>query len=95
MRRTTFLAVVLLAALLAPLALALAANTVERYVDPVTLKTWLNDPQVMIIDVRQPNDWNGSAVKIKGAVRQDPAKEKVPLWAANLPKNKKIVLYCA
>ncbi len=61
--------------------------------DKETLKTWLTNPQVVILDVRQPGDWQGSGKKIKGAVRQDP--KGVKTWAASLPKDKKIVLYCA
>lgn len=61
--------------------------------DPETLKVWLSDPQVLVLDVRQPRDWQGSDKKIKGAVRQDPHDFKT--WAADLPKGKKIVLYCS
>jgi rhodanese-related sulfurtransferase len=61
--------------------------------DPQTLKSWLKDPQVIILDVRQPGDWQGSDKKIQGAVRQEPKEFKT--WAATLPKDKKIVLYCA
>ncbi len=61
--------------------------------DRETLKTWLSDPQVLILDVRQPHDWQGSDKKIKGAVRQDPKDFKT--WAADLPKGKEIVLYCS
>ena len=57
------------------------------------MKSWLADPQVVILDVRAPDDWQGSDKKIKGAVRQDP--KEVKTWAASLPKEKKIVLYCA
>ncbi len=61
--------------------------------DKETLKSWLSDPQVIILDVRQPKDWDDSDKKIKGAVRQEP--NEVKTWAATLPKDKKIVLYCA
>lgn len=61
--------------------------------DKETLKGWLSDPKVTILDVRAANDWEGSNKKIKGAVRQDP--KEVKTWAATLPKDKKIVLYCA
>ncbi len=61
--------------------------------DKDTLKGWLNDPKVLILDVRQPQDWESSDKKIKGAVRQDP--NEVQTWAKSLPKNQKIVLYCA
>ena len=56
-----------------------------------TLKGWLADPQVIILDVRAAKDWNVSDRIIKGAVRQDP--NTVENWAANLPKDRKIVLY--
>jgi hydroxyacylglutathione hydrolase len=60
--------------------------------DRETIKIWLSNPGVIILDVRAPKDWNVSDKKIKGAVRQDP--DGVATWAADLPKDKKIVLYC-
>jgi rhodanese-related sulfurtransferase len=62
-------------------------------VDKETLKSWLADPGVLILDVRTGSSWDKSAAKIKGALRQDP--HKVKDWAASLPKDKKIVLYCS
>jgi rhodanese-related sulfurtransferase len=56
-----------------------------------TIKSWLSDREVIILDVRAPKDWIVSDKKIQGAVRQDP--DEVKTWAADLPKNKKIVLY--
>jgi len=61
--------------------------------DKDILKGWLSDPQVLILDVRQATSWNDSDKKIKSAVRQDP--NEIKTWAATLPKDKKIVLYCA
>jgi rhodanese-related sulfurtransferase len=61
-------------------------------IDKETLKSWLGNPEVVILDVRVAKDWQGSDKKIKGAVRQDP--KDVKTWAASLPKDKKIVLYC-
>jgi len=69
-----------------------AGKEVPR-VEKDTLKGWLGDPNLLIIDVRAASDWKGSDKKIKGALRQDP--QEVKAWAATLPKNKKIVLYCA
>jgi rhodanese-related sulfurtransferase len=57
-----------------------------------TLKSWLNDPHLLIIDVRR-GSYETSTKKIKGAVRKDP--DGVNSWAATLPKDKKIVLYCS
>jgi len=58
------------------------------------LKAKLGSPDLILLDVRAGGDWKSSEVKITGAVRPDmdkPAKE----WAAGLPKDKEIVLYCA
>ncbi len=71
---------------------ALQAPQVPR-LDPETLKSWLSEPQVLILDVRRSHAWQSSDKKIAGAVREDPT--DVNTWAANLPKGKKIVLYCS
>lgn len=57
------------------------------------LKSRLNDPSLILIDVRSPGDWNTSLIKIKGAFREVPDKEKE--WAPKYDKDKTIVLYCA
>jgi hypothetical protein len=57
------------------------------------LKSRLSDPSVVVIDVRQGGDWDGSSVKIKGAVREDP--KNVPAWASKYSKDKTLVFYCA
>ena len=62
-------------------------------VDKDTVKGWLGDPAVMIIDVRATGDWEGSDKKIQGAVRQDP--NQAGSWAQDVPQDKKLVLYCA
>ena len=93
MRKMLFvMALALSLALVFPAAVAIGQEAPR--LDKETLKGWLSDPQVLILDVRQPKDWDGSDKKIKGAVRQDP-KAEVKTWAATLPKDKKIVLYCA
>ena len=61
--------------------------------DKETLKSWLSDPKVAVFDVRSPGDWAKATTKMKGAVRQDP--KDVKTWAETVPKDKKIVLYCA
>ena len=57
------------------------------------LKTILDDPDVVILDVRTGKDWSSSEFKIKGAVRANP--REFDSWATAYPKTKKIVLYCA
>jgi len=81
----------LLAVTLALAVPALAAKEVPL-VSKQTLKSWLNAPDLLIIDVRLFS-YAASKKMIKGAVRQDPS--NVKSWAATLPKDKKIVLYCS
>ncbi len=57
------------------------------------LRAVMGNPDVIIIDVRQPGDWANSDLKIKGAVREDP--EAVQSWANKYPKDKTLVFYCA
>jgi rhodanese-related sulfurtransferase len=64
---------------------------VER-IDPKTLQEWLADPEVFILDVRSPNAWEASQAQIPGSRRFDPH-QPVETWAANIPKDKKLVAY--
>lgn len=57
------------------------------------LKSKLDDPDVVIVDVRVGKDWKGSEFKIKGAVRGD--KNNISALAGKYPKDKTFVLYCA
>jgi len=70
----------------------------EKYVDTPRmtkdeLKARLNNPDLLIIDVRYGKDWTDSDLKIKGAVREDP--EAFDSWANKYPKDKTLVFYCA
>ncbi len=51
----------------------------------------LDNPQVLILDVRTSGSWQDSDKKIKGAVRKNP--ETFGSWANDLPKNKFLALY--
>ncbi len=53
----------------------------------------LGTPGIYVIDVRAASDWDSSDLKIKGAIREDPA--NIDSWAAKYPKDTTIVLYCA
>lgn len=57
------------------------------------LKAMLDDPDVIILDVRRGKDWTSSEFKIKGATYVQP--KAYDEWANTYPKTKKIVLYCA
>jgi len=91
MRKTKFWAMALAVSLMLAFTLSWGSGEKALLLDKETIKSWLSDREVILLDVRAPKDWNVSDKKIKGAVRQDP--DEVKTWAANLPKNKKIVLY--
>jgi rhodanese-related sulfurtransferase len=55
------------------------------------LKLMLDSPNVLVIDVRNTEDWRSSNVKIKGAVRKAP--QSFESWSRELPKDKALVLY--
>jgi rhodanese-related sulfurtransferase len=91
MQKTKSWAMVIVASLMVVFSGACAAGQEAVRLDKETLKSWLSDPQVVIVDVRYGKDWQDSQSKIKGAIRVDP--NEVQTWAASLPKEKKIVLY--
>ena len=55
------------------------------------LNRLLDNPEVVIIDVRLGQDWQSSPVKIKGAVRRLP--KKFESWAHDFPLDKALILY--
>jgi rhodanese-related sulfurtransferase len=57
------------------------------------LKSMLDDPKVVILDVIREEDWKLSERKIRGAVRESPKKWKS--WAQKYGKDKTLVLYCS
>ena len=52
----------------------------------------LENPDIVIIDVRKKKSWWSSTTKIYGAVREDPS--KVSEWIDKYPKTKTIFIYC-
>jgi predicted sulfurtransferase len=58
-----------------------------------SLKNALSNPDVIVVDVRLPKDWDASELQIKGAVREDPSHVKD--WMTKYPKDKTLVFYCA
>ena len=79
-------------AILGMLAPFVAAEETPR-ITKEELKALLDDPVVIILDVRAINDWNRSGRKIKGAIREDPT--RFESWAHKYSKYKTLVLYCA
>ena len=55
------------------------------------LKDRLDDPNLIILDVRRSQDWKKSGIKIKGAVQENP--HKFNSWYSRYPKTKTIILY--
>jgi hypothetical protein len=91
-RLVTLLTGVIGAATLCMLAqLAIAAEVPRMTKNELNSK--LDDPDVVIVDVRVGKDWKGSEFKIKGAVRGD--KNNINAFAGKYPKDKTFVLYCA
>ncbi len=68
------------------LAAAGAAAREAPLVSQQTLKSWLKDPNLLIIDIRL-NSYATSKRKIKGAVRHDPCQVKA--WASDAPQRQK------
>ncbi|MHB8066303.1 MAG: hypothetical protein ACYDIC_00225 [Desulfobaccales bacterium] len=91
MRKTKFRAMAIAVSLMLAFTWSCGSGEKAPLLDKENIKSQLFDPEVFILDVRAPKDWNVSDKKIKGAVRQDP--DGVTTWAKNLPKDKKIVLY--
>ena len=80
----------ILLALIASAGPGCAQNAPQR-ITVAELNTFLANRQVIILDVRDPRDWDSSDRKIAGAVRMDPGNPD----PTNLPiaKNATLVLY--
>ena len=57
------------------------------------VKEMFGNSDLIIIDVRLGRDWDGSVLKIKGAIKEDP--RNVSSWIDKYPKDKVLVFYCA
>ena len=87
-----FVAVVTVFAVATVFAMPAAAQDAKRMTIE-ELKGMLGNPDLVIVDVRRDGDWNSSAIKVKGALREDP--EKMDTWMSKYPKDKTLVFYCA
>jgi len=67
-----------------------SSKTIQR-MSKEELKSRLEDPFLIILDVRRPRDWKKSGKKIKGAVQENPY--KFDNWYARYPKAMTILLY--
>jgi hypothetical protein len=84
---------VLVVMLTAALSIPTAAHGDVGLMTKEELKALLDDPGLVILDVRQGKDWTSSEFKIQGAIYVEP--KDYAAWVGNYPKDKKYVLYCA
>lgn len=85
-------AVLGLAAICLLVSIAAFADEAQR-MSVEDLKALLNNPDVIVLDVRAPGDWEGSDSKIQGAIRE--TWDNFDDWADKYTKDKTLVLYCA
>jgi rhodanese-related sulfurtransferase len=80
-----------IASVIAPVAIAAEGDMKVKLMTKDELKSRLDDPNLVIVDVRTGRDWDASELKIKGAVRAE-AKKVSELKA---DQEKTLVTYCA
>lgn len=51
------------------------------------------EERVLILDVRREDDFEASDETLKGAVWKNPS--SIDEWISDIPKNEKVILYCA
>lgn len=64
-----------------------------RFMRTEQLKEQLSAENITILDARSEGGWQAAATKIPGAVRATP--DTLEKWAAELPKDRTIVVYCS
>ena len=85
---------ILILGLLAVIGLSGTASAVsDGIITKEELKPMLDDPDLVILDVRTGRDWRSSEFKIQGAVRAKPS--DFDTWSAQQSKDKRFVTYCA
>ncbi len=89
-RKPTVLAITLSLAIVVTFSWMAMAEEVPR-ITKEEVEEMLDNPGTTIIDVRTDKAWDGSELKIKGAVREDP--RDVNSWMDKYPKDKTLVFY--
>ena len=68
-------------------------KSAERTIDPKELMSAIGKGEdVVVIDVRRKDDYNADPQMIPNAAWKDP--NLVTQWSDELPKDKKVVIYC-
>jgi len=83
---------VLLLLIAQPLDTAADSTDEVPRISVIAVETLLDNPDIVIIDVRKKKSWWSSTTKIYGAVREDPS--EVSQWADKYPKTKTLFIYC-
>ena len=95
MKRTAyvFAGLLVMLALLwtAPVSAAAADDDAPR-ITKEELKAKLNEPEIIVIDVRFGPNWKKSGQKIAKAVREDP--NEISSWVGKYRKDQMLVFYC-
>ncbi len=70
-------------------------STIEQVprISKEDLKARLGSPDLILLDVRQQDDWSAGDSKIIGAIREEP--KEYYRWRDKYSKDKTLVLYCA
>ncbi len=68
-----------------------SAGEVPR-ISAADVEKLMDNPDVVIIDVRKKKSWWSSTTKIHGAVREDPS--NVSQWIDKYPKTSTLIFYC-
>lgn len=61
-------------------------------IDVNELRRGIERDEVVVLDVRQPKAWEGSDVKVPGAIRVEP--DALGQAMGQLPKTRQIITYC-
>jgi hypothetical protein len=72
---------------------ATAADAPFKVWTPADLKAQLDNPDVVVVDVRTGSDWASSDEKVKGAIRVERADASI--LSERYGKDKTFVFYCA
>jgi predicted sulfurtransferase len=95
--RNSFAAVGLILALMAGILFyrsAASADSIEvPRISIERVRQMLDDPDVVIIDVRTAKTWWRSPTKITNAVREE--LDSVEQWATKYAKDKTLIFYCS
>jgi rhodanese-related sulfurtransferase len=93
MKKFRSLLIANLVLVVAIICLAASAPAEDKRITKEEVKPMIGSPDLIIIDVRSPVEWEKAELKVKGALREDP--ETATTWMGKYPRDKTLVLYCS